>query len=596
VTSPEYRADTPGRSVERNIGPLVVVDLFCGAGGFSEGFRQAGLRVSCAVDNWHPAVATHQHNHPETRTLERDVLSLRPSELGRVDVLIGSPPCTEFSMSNNAGRGDVEAGMNLVYRFLYFVAVLRPRWWVMENVPRVLRHLPEAGGRVPYVKLGLKRPGGLLIPRVVLLASAAFGVPQQRIRAFVGEFPEPAPTKRKRTLGDVVRGLPDPLGLVPAGRVQDPVYGATIDASELTDHFGQWWRLREPEVRENRDLKSDHGFYGRMAFPDDLERPARTQMASIQRIAREATVVRARPRVFRLLTVRETASVQGFPLTYQWVGRTVQERYRLIGNAVAPPVAFSVASAIRRAADLPIARRPELRHVPAIHHGDEQPRDLTRVRGSLGRSFHWHVPGVRHRGYRIELDNLGCRRSHPTARGPRGGRLPHLRSWRAVLHHGTGQGYLTREYTPHRAIDALRRSGVADVLVGRFVAAVTHSVQDFPDATTLQSAYANRTPGQKPKDVLRELGALVDRYFPVASTSVGTRGHPELPIRVAAALVACSIACEWINAGPTQVEGPDPYIPQEWTDRGVSLQRERLRVPAAFKGRNSARGELKQLA
>src|SRR5687768_6820796 len=46
---------------------LTCVDLFCGAGGFSEGFRQAGFQVTAALDNWAPAVLTHEKNHPETK-------------------------------------------------------------------------------------------------------------------------------------------------------------------------------------------------------------------------------------------------------------------------------------------------------------------------------------------------------------------------------------------------------------------------------------------------------------------------------------------------------------------------------------------------
>lgn len=117
---------------------LSCADLFCGAGGFSEGFRQAGFRVTNALDIWAPAVLTHEKNQPETEAIRADILSFDPERLGPVDVLIGSPPCTEFSFANRGGNGDVEAGMRLVYRFLRFVYELRPRWWVMENVPCML--------------------------------------------------------------------------------------------------------------------------------------------------------------------------------------------------------------------------------------------------------------------------------------------------------------------------------------------------------------------------------------------------------------------------------------------------------------------------
>ncbi len=55
---------------------LKVIDFFCGGGGFSEGFRQAGFDVIWAVDNWLPAVITHQENHPESKTIQDDVIRL----------------------------------------------------------------------------------------------------------------------------------------------------------------------------------------------------------------------------------------------------------------------------------------------------------------------------------------------------------------------------------------------------------------------------------------------------------------------------------------------------------------------------------------
>jgi len=120
---------------------FTVVDLFCGGGGFSEGFRQAGFHIVHAVDNDQRACETYKKNilANERTTVEcRDILDLEPSQLpDDVDVLIGSPPCTEFSSSKNGGDGDIEEGMRLVARFLYFVAELEPNYWLMENVPRL---------------------------------------------------------------------------------------------------------------------------------------------------------------------------------------------------------------------------------------------------------------------------------------------------------------------------------------------------------------------------------------------------------------------------------------------------------------------------
>src|SRR2546426_3565707 len=100
---------------------LTVIDLFAGAGGFSEGFRQMGYRVIAALDNWGPAIETHRKNQPDAEPIDADILELGASALPSADVLIGSPPCTEFSFAKKGGGGDIGLGMKLVLRFLRFV-------------------------------------------------------------------------------------------------------------------------------------------------------------------------------------------------------------------------------------------------------------------------------------------------------------------------------------------------------------------------------------------------------------------------------------------------------------------------------------------
>src|SRR5437016_5782369 len=123
---------------------LTVGDLYCGAGGFAEGFRQAGFRVKWAIDSSPDAARTFKKNHPETDVMCEDLLSLNPRRLSKVDTVIGSPPCTDFSLADRGGTGDKAAGMKLVVRFLEIVQTLDPKYWIMENVPNLLPHLNEA--------------------------------------------------------------------------------------------------------------------------------------------------------------------------------------------------------------------------------------------------------------------------------------------------------------------------------------------------------------------------------------------------------------------------------------------------------------------
>lgn len=98
-----------------------VADFFCGGGGFSEGFRQAGFEIVFAVDKWAPAVNTYKGNKPGANVIQDDVIrisNLPDDEFEALvpdsEVIIGSPPCQSFSHSNKSGNADKELGIKLI--------------------------------------------------------------------------------------------------------------------------------------------------------------------------------------------------------------------------------------------------------------------------------------------------------------------------------------------------------------------------------------------------------------------------------------------------------------------------------------------------
>jgi DNA (cytosine-5)-methyltransferase 1 len=244
-------------------------DLFCGVGGFSEGFRQAGFRTIWAVDNWRPAVESFVHNSPGTKVVEEDILNLDLSTLEPVQVLVGSPPCTNFSFANKGGNGDIDSGLRLVKKFIDAIDVLKPRYYIMENIPRLLRVLQDR------MK---KRALDNYFPQRVLLNASDFGVAQNRRRLFCGRFPLPNPTtcNSKVPLGKMIFGLPSPVGTGSAPvTVRDPVYGFRMPISKLTDHFMDTTIDKASAGRFIR-MRRSHPWCGKMRFPDSLNIPSRT--------------------------------------------------------------------------------------------------------------------------------------------------------------------------------------------------------------------------------------------------------------------------------------------------------------------------------
>ena len=106
---------------------FTVIDFFCGAGGFSEGFRQQGFKIVYGIDNWEPAIKTFNHNFfldCSTKNILDFESSIQEIEkLPDTDIIIGSPPCVTFSSSNKSGKADKSLGVRLTEVFLRIVAV-----------------------------------------------------------------------------------------------------------------------------------------------------------------------------------------------------------------------------------------------------------------------------------------------------------------------------------------------------------------------------------------------------------------------------------------------------------------------------------------
>lgn len=155
---------------------MKVVDLFCGCGGLSLGFEKAGMDVVAAFDNWENALNVYRRNfsHPAIKT---DLMNVEESvskiQQYNPDIIIGGPPCQDFSSAGKRnednGRGD------LTVCFARIIAEIQPKWFVMENVERILKtqKLKDA--------ISIFHNAGYGVTYMVLNA-ALCGVPQKRKR------------------------------------------------------------------------------------------------------------------------------------------------------------------------------------------------------------------------------------------------------------------------------------------------------------------------------------------------------------------------------------------------------------------------------
>ena len=380
---------------------MKVLDLYAGVGGWAVGFELAGFTLSESYEWWEPAADTHRNNSPSPVRVV-DIRTLELSELPKdIDIVIGSPPCTQFSYSNRGGAGDIADGLVDIAKFLDVVRYVKPKFWVFENVPRVKKvleaELQPDGQLQKYRDL-------FADAQIEVFDMANFGVPQRRKRCIAGNFNfellrSYSNVSERPTLGDVIYSLKEG---------QDPIYSNNSEIVILDN---------EPEVplnweeeRFNREMKVSHPVYNGMPFPDPLDRASRTVTATCTRVSRESLVVfDEEMQKFRRLSVRERASLQSFPISFQFLGKSHSEKLKMIGNAIPPAFTYLIAEAIKGVSPNELVAPSQL-----AANMNETEKEIAATTPDnegktypLNRRFRFSIPHLRFKsGTRFELANV----------------------------------------------------------------------------------------------------------------------------------------------------------------------------------------------
>lgn len=364
-----------------------VVDLFCGAGGLSEGLRQAGFSPKVGIDFDRHAVATYRHNHPGVPVIEKDIALVSGAEImklagvDRIDLIAGGPSCQGFSTHGKRMQDDPR---NFLFQhFVRLVDEIRPRMFLMENVRGMLTYNKGAFRRqieAAFEEIGYRTNFAQVI-------AADYGVPQLRHRIlFMGTcedqlpltFPMPThgdPEKGLRpyvTVEEAIGDLP-PIGLdyaqqhrpyatAPRGPYQ--VYcrsnaptmvsmhvgrPLSTQASELAKFIGQGEGLRAVPVVHlperfkrmrrisNGELRRDCTTLYHRISPNN---PSYTITCNYKNVASGPFL---HPYEDRAISHREAARFMSFPDHFEFVGSAIP---RQIGNAVPPLLAKAIGSHI----------------------------------------------------------------------------------------------------------------------------------------------------------------------------------------------------------------------------------------------------------
>lgn len=325
---------------------LTAIDLFCGAGGLTEGLKQAGFQVLAGVEINTIAASTYKLNHPEAICFETDIKKLTSEillerlnlKVGELDLLAGCPPCQGFSSLRTRNKSislDDERN-DLIFEFLRLTEELMPKCVMLENVPSLAKDQ-----RINLVILKLKLLGYFIDDTSLQVEDVSnYNVPQRRRRMIlkasrISTLPQTLKSEEKVT----VRKCFEKANLKKVGisndflhdyvqkrsvKVQEIIKSIPKDGGsriDLPDHLVLDCHKRNP--------KSFTDVYGRMKW--DAVSPTITGGCNSPSKGRFL-----HPEEDRCITLREAALLQTFPVNYKFPKVSQAAIALMIGNALPP--------------------------------------------------------------------------------------------------------------------------------------------------------------------------------------------------------------------------------------------------------------------
>lgn len=345
------------------------IDLFCGCGGLSKGFLDAGYNVLLGIDSDDAALKTFSMNHGNAKAFKLDlfnhdninvIVDYLKETNQTLDVLIGGPPCQGFSI---AGPRDMNDKRNLLYLAMVKLAeITKPKAILLENVPGMIQTNDGIGAK--RIVEDFAKIGYTMVPK--LLYAPDYGIPQIRRRVFfVGlrdsetkfEFPKATVSKEhyvtcEQAIGDLpgLEGIyGEEIQQYPCGPQSDYQRLMRKNSSEIHNHIGTIHDEKTlkflamiPEGKNYKALPKEYeGIY---KYHEALTRyHSKKPSLTINTCHRS----HFHYKYLRIPTVRESARLQSFPDDFIFYGTKAQQ-YRQVGNAVPPMLGKVVAEQLKK--------------------------------------------------------------------------------------------------------------------------------------------------------------------------------------------------------------------------------------------------------
>jgi len=323
--------------------PLQLISVFSGAGGMDHGFHQAGFRTIFSADNNEAAVNTFNRNFPGRvshcvdlgKTYAKNFLAMIESASPRCQPkgIIGGPPCQGVSRGNTQSRSS-DPRNTLMTTYTRLLNALEEQYgidfFVFENVPDLQSIRNE--NRYTTLMRALRK---CFVVHQKILNAADFGVPQNRERLFIvginkkhrqaENFKFPVGSGVRKSVRQTIRNLPPPT-----------FFKRGICGEDIPHHPNHWTM----NPKSPRFFAPEGTSTGRSFRRLDWDQPSHT-------VAYGHREIHVHPNGTRRLSIYEAMLLQGFNPAYRMLGN-LSEQVTQVSNAVAPPVAFALAKAIRR--------------------------------------------------------------------------------------------------------------------------------------------------------------------------------------------------------------------------------------------------------
>lgn len=327
---------------------MKVISLFSGCGGLDLGFEKAGFEIPVANEFDPTIYETFKINHPNTKLIEGDIRNISEEDFpSDVDGIIGGPPCQSWSEAG-ALRGIEDQRGQLFFDYIRVLRKTQPKFFLAENVSGMLAN--RHSNAVKKI-ISLFEESNYNVTMTMVNAKD-YGVAQERKRVFyIGfrkdlkvdfKFPEGS-TKddaKKITLRDIIWDLQ--FTAVPSGKNNNHNPEAINNNEYFTGAYSPIFMSR------NRVKGWDEQAFTVQASGRQCQlHPQAPKM--VKHGLNDCRFVEGKEELYRRMTIREVARVQGFPDDFKFIYRSTNDAYKMIGNAVPVNLAYEIALAIKDA-------------------------------------------------------------------------------------------------------------------------------------------------------------------------------------------------------------------------------------------------------